>query len=81
MKIQILGSGCANCQNLEKNARAAVSRLGIDAEFEKVTSMDDIVEMGVLRTPGLAVDGVVQSSGKVRTVDEISMILSGLQDS
>ncbi|GAB6091181.1 MTH895/ArsE family thioredoxin-like protein [Spirochaeta dissipatitropha] len=79
MKIQILGSGCANCQNLEKNAREAASRLGIDAAFEKITSMDDIVEMGVLRTPGLAVDGVVQSTGKVRTVDEICTILSGLQ--
>jgi len=71
MTIQILGSGCPNCQNLEKNAREAVARLGIEADFEKVTDMDRIVEMGVMRTPGLAFDGKVQKSGKVFTPDEI----------
>jgi small redox-active disulfide protein 2 len=71
MKIQILGPGCPNCENLEKNAREAATRLGIDAIFEKVTDSDQIVEMGVLRTPGFAVDGKVQKSGKVFTTEEI----------
>ncbi|TVR54838.1 MAG: thioredoxin family protein [Spirochaetaceae bacterium] len=71
MKIQILGPGCPNCQNLEKNAREAVERLGIEAEFEKVTDMDQIVEMGVMRTPGFAIDGKVQKSGKVFTSEEL----------
>ncbi|MFP4432399.1 MAG: thioredoxin family protein [Spirochaetaceae bacterium] len=71
MTIQILGSGCPNCRNLEQNAREAVSRLGIEAEFEKVTDMDRIVEMGVMRTPGLAIDGTVQKFGKVFSPEEI----------
>jgi len=71
MTIQILGSGCPNCRTLEKNAREAVAKLGIEAEFEKVTDMDRIVEMGVLRTPGLAFDGKVQKFGKVFTPEEI----------
>jgi len=72
MTIQILGSGCPNCQNLEKNAREAVATLGIEADFEKVTDMDQIVEMGVMMTPGLAFDGKVQKSGKVFTPEEIA---------
>ncbi len=71
MTIQILGPGCPNCRNLEKNAREAVARLGIDAGIEKVTDMDRIVEMGVMRTPGYAIDGTVQNSGRVSTADEI----------
>ena len=71
MTIQILGSGCPNCRNLEENAREAVARLGIEAGFEKVTDMDRIVEMGVLRTPGLAIDGTLQKSGKVFSAEEI----------
>ncbi|MFW5880847.1 MAG: thioredoxin family protein [Spirochaetota bacterium] len=71
MTIQILGPGCPNCQNLEKNAREAAAKLGIEAEFEKVTDMDQIVEMGVMRTPGFAFDGEVQKSGKVFTTEEI----------
>ncbi|MFO7782554.1 MAG: thioredoxin family protein [Spirochaetia bacterium] len=71
MTIQILGPGCPNCENLEKNAREAAKRLGIDATFEKVTDSDQIVEMGVMRTPGFAVDGEVQKSGKVFSTEEI----------
>lgn len=71
MTIQILGSGCPNCKQLEENARQAVAQLGIEADFEKVTDGDRIMEMGVLRTPGLAFDGEVQKSGKVLSTEEI----------
>ncbi len=72
MTIQILGSGCPNCRKLEQNAREAVATLGIEADFEKITDTDRIVEMGVMRTPGLAIDGEVQRSGKVLSADEIA---------
>ncbi|MFP4536601.1 MAG: MTH895/ArsE family thioredoxin-like protein [Spirochaetaceae bacterium] len=75
MTIQILGPGCPNCQNLEKNAREAVNRLGMEAEFEKVTDVNQIVEMGVMRTPGFAIDGEVQKFGKVFSSEEIEEIL------
>jgi len=75
MTIQILGPGCPNCENLEKNAREAANRLGIDVTFEKVTDTDQIVEMGVMRTPGFAVDGEVQKYGKVFSTEEIEEAL------
>lgn len=75
MKIQILGPGCANCRNLEQNVRTAVEQIGLDAEIEKVTDMDEIIEMGVMRTPGYAVDGVPLKSGKVFTVEEVAETL------
>lgn len=75
MKIQILGRGCINCQKLEENAKSALAELGINAEIEKITDIDKIVEMGVLKTPGFAVDGIVKSSGKVLSKNEIIEIL------
>jgi small redox-active disulfide protein 2 len=71
MTIQILGSGCPNCKQLEANAREAVEHLGIQATVEKITDMDALLEMGVLRTPGFAIDGQVQKSGKVFSPAEI----------
>ncbi len=71
MTIQILGTGCPNCQQLEENARQAASKLGLEADFEKVTDMERITDMGVLRTPGLAFDGELQQTGKVLSPEEI----------
>ena len=31
MLIKVLGPGCANCVNLEKNTRAALAARGVDA--------------------------------------------------
>lgn len=76
MKIQILGTGCAKCQLLEKNAREALQELGIAAEIEKVNKVDDIMAMGVMVTPALAVNGEVKVAGKVLTKEGIKELLA-----
>jgi small redox-active disulfide protein 2 len=75
--VQILGGGCAKCRQLEKNAREAIARLGWDAEVAEVTDSDRIMEMGVMVTPALAVDGTVKKSGAVLSVEQIVEILKG----
>ncbi len=74
-KIQILGTGCPKCNQLEQNARMAVQQLGLQAEIVKVKDIQEIMQMGVMMTPGLAIDGAVKSSGKLLSVDEIKALL------
>lgn len=76
MKIEILGTGCPKCNMLTSNAKVAVEKLGIDADFAKVTDIMQITERGVMMTPALVVDGVVKSAGKVPTVEEIEKMLA-----
>lgn len=75
MKIQILGTGCPKCQQLAKNAEEAIRELGLRAEVEKVTDINKIMEMGVMVTPGFAIDGEVKAVGKVLSVEEIKGLL------
>lgn len=78
MEIKILGSGCARCRSLESATKEAVSQLGINATIEKVEDMQKIMESGVMRTPGLVVDGKIVSTGQVPSVKELKTMLSGL---
>ncbi len=71
MKLQVLGSGCAKCKMLEASVIEAVKTMGADAEVVKVTDIDEILDMGVMITPALAIDGDVKSSGKVLTPAEV----------
>ena len=75
MKVQILGTGCPKCKMLEANAREALKEIGLDAELVKVDNIDDIMDMGVMVTPALAIDGDVKSAGKLLTKDQIITIL------
>lgn len=74
--IKILGPGCANCVNLEKATRQAVSELGLEATIEKVTDYADIAGYGIMRTPGLVVDEEVVLSGRVPTVRQVKELLA-----
>lgn len=74
-KIQILGTGCAKCQQLTANAEAAAKQLGLPFEIVKITQIPEIMKFGVMSTPGLAVDGVVKSSGRLLTPEQIKPLL------
>jgi len=76
MKIQVLGPGCTNCKNLERAVLAALKRLGIEAPIEKVVDPVEIARLGVMRTPGLVIDGRVVVSGRVPTAGEITKLLA-----
>lgn len=76
MNIKILGPGCRNCINLEKQVRKAVGNLGIDAQVDKVTDYTEIMSYGALSTPGLVVDGDVLVSGRVPKAQEIESLLT-----
>lgn len=75
-KIQILGPGCPRCKKLQENAEAAAKALGLEYTVEKITDFKQIAQAGVMMTPGLVVDGVVKSAGKVPSVEEIKALLS-----
>ncbi len=75
MKIQILGTGCAKCNQLAAATQAAAYRLGLDFEIEKVTDFIRFAEMGVMITPALVVDGRLKVAGRVPSDAEIEKLL------
>ncbi len=74
-KIQILGPGCAKCKQLAEAAEKAAREGGIEYTLEKVTDIREIMKFGVMTTPGLVVDGVVKSAGKVPGADELRKLI------
>ena len=70
--VKVLGPGCANCKRLEQNARKVVQNLAIAAEIVKVTDYQEIMDHGVLNTPGLIVNDEVVSSGRIPSEAEIT---------
>lgn len=75
MNIKILGKGCKNCAILEEHAKAAAQALHLEYTIDKVTDINEIADYGVMRTPGLIIDGIVKSQGKVLTIEEITSLL------
>ena len=76
IRIQILGTGCPKCKKLAEVAEAAARELGLEFEMEKITDIAQIVDFGIMATPGLAVDGKVLSAGKALTKEDVVKLLA-----
>jgi small redox-active disulfide protein 2 len=76
VQIKILGTGCSKCNALEKITRKVVNEIGIDANIEKVEDIMEIMNYGIMRTPGLVVDGEVKINGRLPSEKELKTILT-----
>jgi small redox-active disulfide protein 2 len=75
-KIKVLGTGCANCRNLEKMVRTTVENLGLDAQVEKEEDIMKIIAYGVRRTPALVIDEKVVLYGRMPSEQELAGLLT-----
>lgn len=75
MNILVIGPGCAKCKSLAQLTELAVNELGVSAEINKITDLKQIMALGVMMTPALAVNGTIKVVGKVPTISEVKAIL------
>lgn len=76
LTVKILGSGCANCKKLEAVAREAAALAQVEAEFVKVTDMNDILSFNVMSTPALVINDKVVSSSRIPSLADIQKWLT-----
>jgi len=78
MKIQVLGSGCPTCKKLYELTQEAVKQLNIDEKVEYITDVSKIIEMGVMSSPVLAVNGKPVMVGFLPDIEKLKKaIMSG----
>lgn len=75
MKIQVLGSGCPTCKKLFELTKKAVEELGLKTEVEYITDIQKIVEMGVMSSPVLAVNGKPVLAGSLPDIEKIKKLI------
>lgn len=74
-KIEILGPGCTRCKETHRVVQHVVEQAGLQVEVVKDESIERMVELGLMATPGVAVDGKVVVSGRIPRAEELRQIL------
>jgi len=75
IKIQVLGSGCPTCKKLFELTKKAVEELELKTEVEYITDIQKIIEMGVMSSPVLAINGKPILAGFVPDIEKIKKII------
>jgi len=73
IRIEVLGPGCKNCDDLYDNVLKSIEQAGLKekVEVEKRQDIDYFIKMGVFSTPALVIDGRVVSTSRVLSRDQI----------
>ena len=74
-KIEVIGSGCPTCKKLYEITKQAVAELGIKQEVEYSTDIQKIVQMGVMHSPVLAVNGKPALVGFNSDIEKIKQVI------
>ena len=75
-QLLVMGPGCDRCTRLYALTEQALKELGVPYEINKVTDLDQIMALGVMATPALAVNGNLKVAGRVPSVEEIKNLLA-----
>ena len=78
MDVKVIGAGCPDCDKLKARTEAALKELGIKAEIQRISSLKDIVLLGVMTAPSLLVDGKLLISGQAASKEEVKKQLEKL---
>lgn len=78
MDVKVIGAGCPDCDKLKASTEAALKELGIKAEIQRISSLKDIVLLGVMTAPSLLVDGKLLISGQAASKEEVKKQLEKL---
>ena len=71
MEIRVLGPGCPRCHEVEKRTRDVLAELDIAADLQLITDINKITEFKIFSTPGVVINGVIKSQGKIPSKAEI----------
>jgi len=77
MKIEVLGPGCTRCKETFRVVKHVVEQSGIDADVVKDESYERMMALGLMATPGVAIDGKVVFSGRIPRAEEVRGWLAG----
>jgi small redox-active disulfide protein 2 len=75
MQLTVMGPGCTRCKTLAENTEQAAKELALPYELSKVSDLKQIMALGVMTTPALAINGAVKVVGKVPSVAELKNLL------
>ena len=75
-QIKVLGTGCASCKTTKKLIEEVIVAKGVQAEVEKIEDIPSIMKYGVMRTPGVVIDGKVVHAGGIPSRAQVEQWLS-----
>ncbi|PIU24179.1 thioredoxin family protein [Candidatus Berkelbacteria bacterium CG08_land_8_20_14_0_20_39_8] len=75
MKIEVFGSGCSTCKKLFELTKKAVTELNLNVDVIYLTNIQKMLELGILSSPVLAINGKPVITGFPPSIKKIKEVI------
>jgi small redox-active disulfide protein 2 len=75
MKIKIIGSGCPTCHRLHQMVLKLKAEGKIKADIEYSKNINELIELGVMGSPALVINGKVANVGMPESEEKLLGII------
>ena len=75
MEIKVLGAGCSKCKATYAAIEKVIKDTGLDVTLTKVEDIMELLNLNIMTTPAVTVDGEVRIKGHVPSESEIKKML------
>jgi small redox-active disulfide protein 2 len=76
MNVQVIGPGCASCKKLHEQVLKAVQEIDNNIKVDYITDITKLIELGIMSSPALVINGKVASVGTVPPISKIKEMLN-----
>jgi len=76
MKIKVIGSGCPTCTKLYQMVVKLKDEGKIKAEVKYLKDINELIELGVMGSPALVINGKVANVGMLENEEKLLEILN-----
>ena len=78
IKIQVFGSSCPSCKKLHEAVKESVSGMdfGTEVEVEYIDDIQKLLDLGVMSSPVLVVNGKVVLAGSIPSQDKVKQLIT-----
>jgi small redox-active disulfide protein 2 len=70
-KIEVLGPGCTRCKETFRVVQHVIEQEGLEIELVKDESIERMMALGLMATPGVVIDGKVVMSGRIPKAEDV----------
>ena len=71
MIVQVVGPACELCDHALRQLEQVISAHDLDRVVEQITDFDEIIALKVYAVPGIIVNGILKSVGRIPDEDEL----------
>jgi small redox-active disulfide protein 2 len=74
-KIEVLGPGCTRCKETFRVVQHVIQQERLEIELVKDESIERMMALGLMATPGVVIDGKIVVSGRIPKAEEVRRLL------